>query len=343
LHDLKYHKIALLFGIALIWININAAQADVIRKHKVTSQFLGVSETQSTEYYSSDRSCNETTTQWTEGMMKTMSGGKPISNIGITRLDKELIWQLQPDKKNYTEMTFAEFREMLSEGMKKMQEARGQADSVMNGEDQYTWTTSVASDPNSKKIDGYSCRNAKVIAQGISKRNPEEKVWITMDAWNSTELPGSDELKTYQERYMKAMNLNESAFTPGMMNAMAGFGKQMEKLIEEMRKAPGEPVQMTVEVKNRQIAVPTVETPNVGDAAAQEMLKKLPFGLGKPKKEEKKAPPPPSENGEIKYEERVTIQITTNLVEASTSSIPAAKFEIPEGFKLVKSKDHGMK
>ncbi|MCX6640815.1 MAG: hypothetical protein NTW14_10090 [bacterium] len=340
-HFLKIPYTAFTAGLLVVVLTVSSVQADVTRKHKISSSFMGASETLSTEYYASDRSTSETLTKWTEGMMKTMTGGKSNESISVVRLDKEVIWNIQPKKQTYNEMTFAEFREMIQKGIKQMQEMRG-PDTSASSENDYAWTTEDKSDPNPKTINGYSCKNAKVTAIGINKKNPEDKVWITMDIWNSKDLPGADDILAYQQRYMKAINLDESVLTPGLMTAMGSYQKQMGQLFEAVKKAPGEPVLMTIEVKNRQIAIPKAEgdTLNIGNAAAQEMLSKLPFGFKKEKKE-KKEPPAPKEpqSGELQYEDKVSFQMTNELIEASTGAIDASKFEVPSGYKLVKTKE----
>jgi hypothetical protein len=311
----------------ILLVLVSSAHGDVTRKHKTSSVSFGAFDATSTEYYAEDRSANETSTLWTKGMMKTMTGGKERASTTITRLDKEVVWTLDPKEKTYNEMTFAEFREMMKKSMKEMQDAKGEdeakADTV--SEDMYEWKTEAKSDPNPKTIHGWTCRNMHVVAVGTNKQNPEDRVSITVNNWNSPDVPGAEEIRAFQERYVKAIGLDEMALTPGMMNAAMMFEKQLKSLIEESKKAPGEPVTSLIEIKRHELV-----GPSVGEAMKEgmksELMGKLPFGK---KKEEPKAQEP-------KYEERVKFSVNTELMEASTGNVDAAKFEIPAKFKLKK-------
>jgi hypothetical protein len=75
----------MLFRILILLILITPGYADVTRKLKTSNQYLGMSEGTSVEYYSSDRSAQESFVKWTSGIMKTMSGGKEVENASIPR------------------------------------------------------------------------------------------------------------------------------------------------------------------------------------------------------------------------------------------------------------------
>ena len=312
--------------LALMFINTNA-QADVTRKVKTTSQFMGVSESTAISWYSADWMANDATVRWTAGLMKTVSGGKDVVSTTITRLDKELVWTLNPDKKSYTEMTFAEFREQLKKGMTEAEESGAKDEEAGQGEEakeeMYEWKTEVKSDPNPQVINGWNCRNVKLIATGINKQEPNDKVWITIDSWNSADVPGSQEILSFQERYLKALGLDVKALTPGLMQAAIMFQKQFDAVTAEAQKAPGEPVRSLTEIKRNQLAGPSVKE-GVKDAAGQ-LTGKLPFGMKK--QSEPQAP---------QWQEKIKFRSASELMEAATGAVDAAKFEIPAGYKLKK-------
>ena len=313
----------------MVWILavlllVSSAQADVIRKHRTASQFMGSSEGTSTDYYSSDRHSSESTLRWTAGMMKTLSRGKETLSTQITRLDRELVWTLDPGKKTYTEMTFAEFREMMKKSMTEMEKSEEeQPDTV--AEDMYTWTVQDLSDPQPKTISGWVCRNAHIEATGVNKADSLDKVIIGMDLWNSTEVPGADEIRGFQTRYLQALGLDELGLTPGLAQAAFLYQKQFEALTEAARKAPGEPVQNVIEIKRHQLKGPSVGKA-VAEGARQEVLGRLPFG-------KKKSEPKPEKP---EYVLKTKFRVSTELTEATATPVDAAKFEIPAGYKLKK-------
>jgi hypothetical protein len=305
----------------ILLVFVTSANADVIRKHKTSSQSFGSFESTSSEYYKADRSANESTTKWTSGMMKTMTKGKESSSTAITCLDKELIWNVDPSKKTYTEMTFAEFRDMMKKGMQDMESAKAEAEvKDTTSEEMYTWKTEVKSDPNPKTINGWSCKNIHIVATGISKVDTLDRVIITFNMWNSPDVPGAEEIRAFQERYAKALGLDAMAISSGLMNSAAMYEKQMKALMEEAKKAPGEPVTSLIEVKRNQLT-----GPSIGDAMKEGLMSSLPFG--KKKEPENKGP---------KYEEKVKFSVSTELTEASSGPVDAGKYEIPAGYKLKK-------
>jgi hypothetical protein len=305
-----------------------SAQADVTRKHKINSEFMGANESVTADFYAADRQATESTVRWTKGFMKTASGGKEMQSGTITRIDKEVVWSLDPKKKTYTEMTFAEFREMMKKGMANMEDAQAEAkaerpDTI--SESLYEWKTEDLSESQPKTIGAWNCRNIHVVATGTNKNDPNDLVVITVNTWNSPDVPGHEEIRAYQERYIKALGLDMKAITPGLMQAAMLYQKQMDALIEAAKKAPGEPVQSLMEIQHKQPKGPSVGEA-IGEGAKSELVGKLPFGRKKePKKEEKPV-----------YEMTVKFLVNSELVEANANSVAPDKFEIPTGYKLKK-------
>ena len=299
------------------------AQADVTRKHRSTGQFMGANEATSVDYYTADRSASESTTKWTSGMMKTMTKGKPQEAVTITRLDKEVVWTLDPKEKKYSEMTFAEFRKQMEDAQSKMKEAEEENELPdTTAEDMYEWTVEDKSDPNPRTINGWSCRNVQMIATGVNKQNAEDKVWLTLDAWNSPDVPGAEEIRAFHERYLKALGIDVQAFASGLNQAALLYEQQMDMLIEAGKKAPGEPVTSLLEIKRRQVKGPNIGKA-IGEGAMESMTGKLPFGMKK-KKAEPEAP---------EYVEKVKFSMTMELTEATSNAVDVAKFEVPAGYK----------
>ncbi|RJP80174.1 MAG: hypothetical protein C4524_03785 [Candidatus Zixiibacteriota bacterium] len=316
----KFIPTFILAGAALILLAAGA-RADVTRKHKTVSQGWGSYESTSTEYYTADKSASDAVTRWTKGLMKTMTGGKEVQSIDITRVDQQLFWKLDPKKETYTEMTFAQLREQIEKGQEEMEEAEEEIPDTTS-EDLYEWTVETQSAAEPKVINGFTCRNVRMMATGVNKQNAEDKVWITFDLWNSEEVPGAEEIRAFSESYLQALGLNVDALTPGLTSAAALYRNQFNTLAEEMKKAPGEAVLSTIEIKRRQLVGPSVGKA-VSNAAQEEVLGKLPFGKKKAKKAE-----------EPKWEERIKFLATTELLEASQGAVESTRFEVPEGYKL---------
>lgn len=311
----------LIWLLALLCLT-GSAQADVTRKHTVSSQFMGANEGTTADYYTADKQATESTLRWTRGFMKTATGGKPTDGVNIVRLDKEVVWTLDPKKKTYTEMTFAQFKEQMKKGMEEAKQAEDEqevADSAR--EDLYTWTTEDQSVAESKTINGWVCKNAKFVATGVNKQDANDKVIITVDMWNSPDVPGKDEIMAFSERYVKALGLDVTALTPGLTSAAMLYQKQMQGAIEAAKKAPGEPVKSLIEIKRHALQGPSLGKA-MKEGAANELMGKMPFGKKKAPKEE--APT---------YVDKIKFSTTSELTEATQTTVEAAKFDIPAGFK----------
>jgi len=95
-----------------------ALEAQITIESITTSDgFMGMGASVSTEksYTQGDARREESNVKFTGGIMKHMSPKE--TQIEITRLDKEVIWQMNDKDKKYTEMTFAEFKKMMEEGL----------------------------------------------------------------------------------------------------------------------------------------------------------------------------------------------------------------------------------
>jgi hypothetical protein len=301
------------------------AQADVVRETTSSSTIasLGSNEGTTTNYFAGDRNTAESAVKWSAGFMKTITRGKPAESSTITRIDKEVVWTLDLKKKTYTEMTFAEFREMLKKGM--AEEAPPEEDTEEPArEDAYEWTVSDSSNTEPKTI-RWVCRNAHVIATGVNKGDPNDMVIIRVNTWNSEEVPGSQEIAEYYARYLKALGLNDLALTPGLLAAAQTYAKKMEEVLDKAKLAKGEAVQSLVEIKHHQLKGKKISEA-LGEGAASEIAGKMPFGLGsKPKQEQKP-----------EYVWKTVFQSETEITRASTDTVEPVKFEIPDGFKLKK-------
>jgi len=301
----------------------SASFADVTRKQTVTSQFMGASEGTTTQYYSGDHHATESTMRWTSGFMKTASGGKPVESGTIVRLDKQVVWTLSPKDKTYQEMTFAEFRDMMKKGITEANQAQQEHPDTV-AEEMYSWTVQDKSDSQAKVIHGWNCKNVDLEATGVNKKDSLDKVVITINLWNSSDVPGVKEMADFNLRYMQALGLGQEALTPGLNQASLLYQKQFSQLIEASKKAPGEPVQSLMEIKHYQLKGPDIGKA-VGEGVKNELMGKLPFG-----KKKAAAPEKPV------YDWNVKFSTTSELTEATMSAVDAAKFEIPAGYKLKK-------
>lgn len=305
-----------------------SAFADVKREYKSKSTIgkLGSNESTGIDFYSVDKHNSESSVQWTGGFMKTLTRGKTVESSTITRLDRDSVWTLDHAKKTYSVMSLAEFREQLKKGMAEAEQAEPEEeDTTAAPPDQYEWTLEDLSDTNPKEINGWTCRNAHVVATGINKQDPNDKVIITVNTWNSEAVPGSEEIMAYSKKYLEALGLDDIAMTQGLMAAAFLYAEKIEEVLDKAKEARGEAVESLVKVEHNRLKGKSLAKA-AKEGAAEELSKKVPFGLGKKKKQEEKP----------EYILKTVFNSERTLLSASTDAVEGSKFEIPADYKLKK-------
>jgi hypothetical protein len=156
-------------------------------------------------------------------MIKTLSDG---GEAMVVRLDKQMIYEIKPEAKEYSEMTFEEFDKVLQkmtaknnamqEKMKNMPEAqRKMMEQMMGGQNAPATTKNTG---EQKKIAGYNCTK-HVISQGDKE---VMTVWATQDI---KEFAG---MKKDYEEFAKRFMGNSPGFMGAFKELMKLQGFAME-------------------------------------------------------------------------------------------------------------------
>lgn len=312
--------LVILFALATI------CQADVVIKRKTSMEGMmgmGNSESSETEYVSADKSYTERSTKFTGGMMAKATKGKKNENIQITRLDKGMVWNLEPDGKTYTEMSLDSMKMMmqaLQGSMKDMPMGNDKIDDSM-----YDWTVDYKGPVDAGEVDGYKCTSLSGTAIGTNKEDPKDKVRITYEYWLAKDIPGYDQMNDFYMNFAKAIGMDDYRSQQGMeamaRKWMSHFGDMMQK----MKDAGGFPmkINMLVETTGETEggAAPEITDTTEGGKKAAEMMGKI-SGLFGQKKQAKSA------------DGMSTVfsmsQEVTSIEEKSTD---AGKYELPSGYK----------
>ena len=100
-------------SLAAILLLGGPVSADVVVKHKSITEVANLMnmEIDGVDSYKGDKCAIDMNSMVTGSMMAMMGGGKPKEMINITRLDKGLIWELDPEKKKYREVTLESLKE----------------------------------------------------------------------------------------------------------------------------------------------------------------------------------------------------------------------------------------
>jgi hypothetical protein len=327
--------------LVLVTLMVGSALADLKMETFTRASMLtglGSTEVSAVTQYQGEKRAENNTTKMVGGI-GGMFAGKPQTSIEITRIDKDLIWEVNPPKKNYTERPIA-----LPAGTETKAERR------QSGQEQKPYKIvkseiKVTKTGATKTINGFACTEYlitwEVVLEDTASKGKVTQV-MTTDMWNT---PLTDQLKKAQaieaEFSKKLMQKLGVSLSPeeanqlgaGMLTSMYGLDAKetagkLEQVGKEMAKVEGYPIVAEVkwQVKNDSVA-------------------------GKPEPKEEPEEPPTSIGGfignkiakqiakdEKPKEEGVMFSSYHEVKSISLDALPETSFEVPDGFKKVEEK-----
>jgi len=330
------------FGLMLVVLTtllVGSALADLkmetfTRASMITG--MGNTEVNAVTQYQGDKRAEDNTMKMVGGI-GGMLAGKPQTSVEITRLDKDLVWDLNPAKKTYTERPIA-----LPAGTETKAERRHSGPDQSKPYKIVKSEIKVAKTGATKTINGFACSEYlitwEVVLEDTASKGKVTQV-MTTDLWNT---PLTDQLKKAQaieaefgKKLAQKLGVGLSPeeanqLGAGMLTSMYGLDRKetagkMEEVSREMAKVEGYSIVTEVkwQVKN--------------DSAAK-----------KPEPKEEPEEPPTSLSGliankiakqivkdEKPKEEGVMFSSYHEVKSVSLDAIPETAFEIPDGYKKV--------
>lgn len=251
------------FGIIALVAVASPVLADVTITSKQSSEGLGGfgnTNSTSTRIVAKDRAVNEDESEYT-GRFKTFAGGKQKSTQ-IVRLDRGVIWSVDADKQQYSEMTFEQMREVMNRATAEMKKASAQMeqaklDAAREAKDAdvtMTFDTDVKHTGARQAIAGLPCE--QVVITSISKAKDAKtgaeggSLKFTVDGWYSKEMPGGSDVLAFDRAYAEKLGLDQFArqFSPAASAMYGDAMKEMAKKLEGL----GYPLKSTFTVENVQ-------------------------------------------------------------------------------------------
>ena len=298
---------------------------------------LGSTEVSAVTQYQGDKRFEDHTTKMVGGI-GGMLAGKPQTSVAITRLDKDMVWELNPPKKTYTERPIPLPAGTETKADRKQSGPEQKPYKIVKSELKVTKTGAA------KDINGFACKEYlitwEVVMEDTASKGKVTQV-MTTDLWNT---PLTDKLKRAQQvetefnrSYVKKLGVEMSPqetdrLGAGMLTSMYGLDPKetagkLEEVGKEMAKVEGYPIVTEVkwQVKN--------------DSAAK-----------KPEPKEEPEEPPTSLGGFIgnkiaksiapskPKEEGVMFSSYQEVKSISLDAVPETTFEVPDGYKKVEEK-----
>jgi len=226
------------------------AFADVTLKEKTVSTGLagfGNGTSERTIVIAGDKSRSDEQFTYT-GRFKTLAGGgKPKSSADIVRLDRDLLWSLDLQKKQYTELTIAELRAMMEQGLARAEAREPGAGPARDVE--MTYKVDVQRTGKKEKVNGFDAENVIVTITATPKDAASGEsagsYTLKMDQWLAAQVPGQSEVVAFYRKYAEKMG-----FDPQVQNQFAGlmaqYGEAVKQAAERLKDLKGYPVRSTV-------------------------------------------------------------------------------------------------
>jgi hypothetical protein len=332
--------------LVLATLTVGLAVADLKTETSTRASMLtgiGSTEISTVTQYQGDKRAENHTMKMVGGI-GGMFAGKPQTSVEITRLDKDLVWNLNPPKKTYTERPIALPAGTETKAERKQSGPEQKPYKIVKSDIKVTKTGAK------KDINGFACSEYlitwELVLEDTASKGRVTQV-MTTDLWNT---PLTDKLKQAREieaefgrNYTKklasaapvgqlgvAMSPEETdRLGAGMLTSMYGLNPKetagkLEEIGKELAKVEGYSIVTEVkwQVKNDSAAAkkpepePEPEQPptSLGGLIANKLT---PKPAAKPK------------------DEGVIFSSYYEVKSVSLDAVPETDFEIPTGYKRV--------
>jgi len=259
------------------------------------------------------------------------------NSISIIDLEKERFININPKKKQYTILTFADMKKQMDETAKMFQKEGTKVNEGTKPEPP-TWEADVKVDRTGQKavINGINAEELVLTItlkqKGFALEDSGGTI-ITADQWLADKVPGYDELQAFNKRMAEKitfalggdMSTGMAGIFRGYPQVQVGFeklGKEMEKMGKVSVRA-----NVTVETVKGKKQLPN-EQPEDSESTGAPNVNKMLGGFAK-----KMVKKDSAAGGRSSF-----MDTFREIQRVSSQSLDATLFEIPAGYKEVKWK-----
>ncbi|MCX5800809.1 MAG: hypothetical protein NTX17_05415 [Candidatus Eisenbacteria bacterium] len=347
-------------AVVLALVTYGAVRADVTVQRLAKSNGFGgfgASETVEKLMISGDKECTKGITKYSGKLSSLMNRGAKEAT-SITRLDKELIWTIDHEKKTYTELTFAQMRQMMQSSAERL--SRMNADSLRRAVQQFDSTVDVKRTGEKRTVAGLECERVIVTMRGVSvdgAGNVADTTWVKNDAWMAPINKVPAELRGFDAKMAEKMGLTEGGAMAGLLSQYADAFKKVKEKLEDLN---GYPVASTLSITTTTHAqekasaqegvsaqaemtesgeeaeagkVKSITEARDVKSALGSLFKKKAKDEVKKKQEEKEKQK--LEMAQAQTGPKTVLEVITETQSIETSGIDPSVFEIPAGYKKV--------
>lgn len=300
-------KLVVVSIVVLAALVASPALADMTLTHTTVMEAMGMGSTEMTTVQKIKGDMDYTSVTLAGGMATAAQSAE--QSIVINRMDKGVVWMLNPAAKTYVEYPHATLKAMAGA-------AQAEGDSLAGGN--YDWKVTIDSLGKST-INGYACTGIRGTAEGTSADEPGKTTRMTFEVWVSKDLPAGDELIKHYQRLAELTG--QDAYSQNeMISQMLGKGKpELRKLTDAARGMDGFPVRTLVKVSSSADFGHELDAEEGDDSttlAMKEQMKALIKGQA-------------GEDGMT-----TVVSMQTEVTKVEVAPVDAAAFDIPEGYTM---------
>lgn len=359
---------ALTVGIVASAVPLTATLADVAIERVIKfGGFMGMGAFESTEiqYLSGDKSRTEATRKFTGALLGSLM--PDARTVSITRLDKDLVWEIDEKKKSYTEQSLTAAAEEMKRAQEEQAQHRGGApetqDKPKEGEPQYKIIKNdiaLTKTDEMKTVAGFQARKYAlrwdVEAEDVKTKDRISYLMLS-DQWAAANDAPIKQLQQEETAFAQAYAKKLMGDDTAVMTKQYGFAMlggiiddaSVEKFQKELAKIEGYPIvtHTTWSMGGKEAqgsTTPSSEdtaTPSSMPTGADAVMKSVGgmFGglFGKKESSESGASASnqsaSNQNTEQNPDQVVLFDATTELKSIKAGPVSAEKFDLPPGLK----------
>lgn len=244
---------------ALLLAAIPVVQADISYTQRIVVEAAGgmsmfASEGEVLTQISGDKSRSDSQMTMKSKLMGMFAGSGETGNI--VRLDKALTWNLLPEERQYSELTFAQAKAKLAEARKAMEQSQSGGTGLPVSAEGCQWSEGeleVEHFKDKERVAGIKTKK-HIISMEQSCTDPQtnktcEITWL-METWLARDVPAEQEVLAFRDGYARAMGLDDVARQvegPGQ-SLLAMFASNWEDVIDELEKMKGYPLRTVMQM-----------------------------------------------------------------------------------------------
>lgn len=302
------NKLVAILTVPLVFAMVSLASADLVLTHKTVTETMGMGgmEMVVTQKIKGDMDYTSVTMNGSGMMAMAAQAGE---NTIINRIDKGVMWVLNPAAKSYGEYALADLKAMADA-------AKTQAASDSTADMEYDWAINIEKLAEAK-VNGFTCTGIKGVADGVSRKNPGEKIKITYEVWTGKDFPGNAELINHYKQMSGLTGQNPYSEGEMVKQIFSKGGKQFDKLTEAAEALEGFPVRMAIKVATTVDLDKEMAGETGADSETTAMMEQMKSLL----------------KGKVGEDGLTTVvSMNSDLTGITVTPVDAAIFEIPAGF-----------